>query len=894
MEPTPTFNNTTLKTPPIIPTMTQTTEHLKDRMPNIKRVVTIKAGHQHAIYCPVTKVPLTIRYSFHTEEHSINFGILKTNNSVQNSPNPNIVIHRNCSKESILEEEEEEEGKGKGKGKDNDDETPLTPPTNFSSQTTTILSMKKYSSIDLPNGMIENSITITEKGTFIFVWCNSFSYKNEKHVSLSLQYSAATTTTVTTPSSPITLITPQPPTTNPSKGSIFWKRKESFPLRRWSKKFFLLQRDTLKWWNNIFDYEMGAEPRSSFDICSCSSLTQIPGKWLIILEFSKSPTSATTKKIIQIRSLTQEQFDTWRAALRLLIENKEDHSLMLSGYQDRITESISTNRLLLSRLREEVREGDDGGAGRFLRPMEQAFHSLDDLFHCLDDYARSLSLSPASSTASLNSLSLLASPASSAMSSMPSSTTSSLIDPNEVFEDEVVVSSNSNGNGAGNGNGNGISGASGEDAFYDTEEYIEVEDDEKAANSTEIQEFRRDLPHVPSECKVSLGQIFFQNLGKPMSMPVALNEPITILQKMAEDFEWGGTLLPRIADSAPAAAVTTGTGNVVDPVIYKMSLVAAFAISSYSSSQWRMSRKPFTCMLGETYELKRSLVDSTYRSLEGEGFTFLAEKISHKPLAVAAFARSDRRKDGWQWWTYQVMKNSHKGSTMDLRPEGLVNLRTVVGDDDRPSSSSSSHYQWNKVITSAKNVFSTTGKRLEHSGLMEINLLDSSYSCKINFKPNKNAKDPSLCNQIEGRLLFKGRETGYNLVGYWDLYVDLVDSQMVKIERLWTIEHLVDDATMIDIRKWYGFTPWTLSLNDPLHGYSKPLPPSDSRFRTDQRAVEQGDHVLAGSEKLRLEALQRQQLKHFKPRWFCKASDGVTYEIRDNEEYWCSLRNNGK
>lgn len=873
MEATPTFNNTTLKTPPMIPTMTQTTEHLRDEMPKIKRVVTIKAGHQHAIYCPVTKVPLTIRYSFHTEEHSISFGILKTNNSVQSSPSSNVVIHQNCSKESILEEEE----------KDNDDDTPLTPPTNFSSQTTTILSMRKYSSIDLPNGMIENSITITEKGTFIFVWCNSFSYKNEKHVSLSLEYSAATTT----PSSPITP-TPQPPTTNPSKGSIFWKRKESFPLRRWSKKFFLLQRDTLKWWNNIFDYEMGEEPRSSFCISSCSSLTQIPGKWLIILEFSKSPTSATTKKIIQIRSLTQEQFDTWRAALRLLIENKEDHSLLLSGYQDRITESISTNRLLLSRLREEVREGDDGGAGRFLRPMEQAFHSLDDLFHCLDDYARSLSLSPASSTASLSSSSLLASPASSAMSSVPSSTTSSLIDPNEVFEDEVVVAGNGIG---GIGNDNGVGG---EYAFYDTEEYIEDDDvdDDKAANLTKIQAFRRDLPHVPSECKVSLGQIFFQNLGKPMSMPVALNEPITILQKIAEDFEWGGTLLPRIADSA-AAAVISGTGNVVDPAIYKMSLVAAFAISSYSSSQWRMSRKPFTCMLGETYELKRNLVDSTYRSLEGEGFTFLAEKISHKPLAVAAFAQSDRRKDGWQWWTYQVMRNSHKGSTMDLRPEGLVNLRTIGGSDD-PSFSSSLHYQWNKVITSAKNVFSTTGKRLEHCGLMEINLLDSSYSCKLNFKPNKNAKDPSLCNQIEGKLLFKGRETGYNLVGYWDLYVDLVDSQMVKIERLWTIEHLVDDATMIDIRKWYGFTPWTLSLNDPLHGYSKPLPPSDSRCRTDQRAVEQGDHVLAGSEKLRLEALQRQQLKHFKPRWFCKASDGVTYEIRDNEEYWCSLRNNGK
>lgn len=803
----------------ITPKLKSTVEHLQEEFPKVQRIVTIKAGHQHAIYCPVNIVPAFINYSFHTEEHSINFAILKAN-CEDNLSTEGIIIHQNCSKESIFDDA------------DDDDDAPPSP----SPHTKTILDLKRYSSIDLPNGKIENSISITEKGIYIFIWCNSFSYSKEKHISLSIQYCIQQSQQLK-------------PIIDPSKGSIFWKRKDTFPLKRWSKKFFLLQKNELKWWNNIFDYEISSledDKSSSINLSNCSSITQIPSKLTLIIQYGKA------SKILQIRSLSLEQFDVWKTALHSLIEHKEDnHSLILSGYQDRIATSLATNRLLLSHLRDEVRKGDDGSAGRFLKPMESAFHSLDDLFHCLDDYAGALSISPANSptTSTTSSFSSMTSSPSSHAPSLFSSTASSLIDPNEVFEDDM------------------------ENDFYDTEEYNNECDDTIIPLRTRKQEFRDKLPHIPSECKVSLGQIFIQNLGKPMSMPVALNEPITILQKLAEDFEWGGVLLHRIIEKEIPSPILK---SITDHNIYRMSLVAAFAISSYSSSQWRMSRKPFTCLLSETYELRRDLVDSSYSAIKGEGFRFLAEKISHKPLAVAAYARSDNL--DWEWWTYQIMKNSHKGSTMDLRPEGMVNLR--IGEVSQKQ-----HYQWNKVITSAKNVFSTTGKRLEHNGVMEISLLNSSYSCLINFKPN-NIKDISLCNQISGRILNYGKDTGFYIIGYWDLYIDLVDSKMIKIERLWSIEHLIGDASLKEMRKYYGFNPWTLSLNDPLYGFSHPLPPTDSRMRTDQRALEMGDLVLAGSEKLRLEAIQRKNLKDFEPEWFIKTSKG-DYEIKDKEEgYW--------
>ena len=64
------------------------------------------------------------------------------------------------------------------------------------------------------------------------------------------------------------------------------------------------------------------------------------------------------------------------------------------------------------------------------------------------------------------------------------------------------------------------------------------------------------------------------------------------------------------------------------------------------------------------------------------------------------------------------------------------------------------------------------------------------------------------------------------------------------------------------------------------------LPPTDSRLRPDQRALENGDVRLAESEKLRVEEAQRErrrQGRDRKPRWFRKDTKG---EWIYNGGYW--------
>ena len=51
----------------------------------------------------------------------------------------------------------------------------------------------------------------------------------------------------------------------------------------------------------------------------------------------------------------------------------------------------------------------------------------------------------------------------------------------------------------------------------------------------------------------------------------------------------------------------------------------------------------------------------------------------------------------------------------------------------------------------------------------------------------------------------------------------------------------------------YFFTNFTLQLNNLPEGLKEKLPPTDSRLRPDQRAVEEGDFDRAGAEKNRLE-----------------------------------------
>lgn len=87
--------------------------------------------------------------------------------------------------------------------------------------------------------------------------------------------------------------------------------------------------------------------------------------------------------------------------------------------------------------------------------------------------------------------------------------------------------------------------------------------------------------------------------GHPLRHPqVNFNEPLSMLQRLTEDLEYHHLL-----DKAVNCTSS----------VEQMCLVAAFSVSSYSTTVHRIA-KPFNPMLGETFELDR-LEDMGLRSL---------------------------------------------------------------------------------------------------------------------------------------------------------------------------------------------------------------------------------------------------------------------------------------
>jgi hypothetical protein len=78
-----------------------------------------------------------------------------------------------------------------------------------------------------------------------------------------------------------------------------------------------------------------------------------------------------------------------------------------------------------------------------------------------------------------------------------------------------------------------------------------------------------------------------------------------------------------------------------------------------------------------------------------------------------------------------------------------------------------------------------------------------------------------------------------------------------------------------DYEVYYGFSRFAMELNEVLPDEASMLAPTDSRFRPDQRLLEEGKINEAELEKSRVETLQRDRRKkreaakeECKPVWF--------------------------
>ncbi|OAJ40675.1 hypothetical protein BDEG_24382 [Batrachochytrium dendrobatidis JEL423] len=355
-----------------------------------------------------------------------------------------------------------------------------------------------------------------------------------------------------------------------------------------------------------------------------------------------------------------------------------------------------------------------------------------------------------------------------------------------------------------------------------------------ANSATQVIKRRVKLPAPACSMQnVSILSILRNNVGKDLStvtMPIVLNEPISLLQKLCEELEY--------SDLLDTAAHTT------DPVD-RLCYIAGFVVSGYSSTVYRAARKPFNPLLGETFEFIRP----------DKGFKFVSEKVSHHPPVMACYAESKN----YRIFQDSLLKTKFWGKSMELNNTGTVHLEFPALNEE---------YVWSKVTTSMRNLFAPS-RYLEHHGIMKISSLTTGYCCELTFK--ESGYFTSANNEVVGAVFNPRGQKVISLCGKWDhSFNKFLDSAPDKLQVIWRASPFPSDQA-----DNYGFTQFAVELNEITPDIVNMLPSTDVRYRPDQRMYEEGKAEQAEEEKLRLEQKQRETRKameasgkQWTPQWF--------------------------
>ncbi|KAF7592830.1 hypothetical protein BBP40_012365 [Aspergillus hancockii] len=357
--------------------------------------------------------------------------------------------------------------------------------------------------------------------------------------------------------------------------------------------------------------------------------------------------------------------------------------------------------------------------------------------------------------------------------------------------------------------------------------------------------------------RISLWGILKSMIGKDMTkmtLPVSFNEPTSLLQRVAEDLEYADLL-----------DVAADRSDPVERLVY----VAAYAASEYASTIGRVA-KPFNPLLGETFEYVRP----------DKGYRFFVEQVSHHPPIGAAWAESPK----WDYYGESALKSKFYGKSFDINLLGTWFLKL------RPASGGEELYTWKKVTSSVIGII-TGSPTVDNYGLMEIKNWTTGEVCYLDFKPR--GWKASSAYQVSGKVVDKNGSPKWSIGGRWNdkIYarhtpgyeadVSSQDPESSKTLLVWQCHPRPNGVP-------FNLTPFVITLNALPEGLKQHLPPTDTRLRPDQRAMEEGEYDLAATEKHRVEEKQRAkrreretQGEEYQPKFFTRTKCSIT-----GEEYW--------
>ncbi|KAH7365710.1 hypothetical protein KP509_18G041900 [Ceratopteris richardii] len=379
-------------------------------------------------------------------------------------------------------------------------------------------------------------------------------------------------------------------------------------------------------------------------------------------------------------------------------------------------------------------------------------------------------------------------------------------------------------------------------------------DTDNVSEGDDYEQPRSRLPAPrPLQRGFSLWSVLKNAIGKDLNhitMPATINEPLSVLQRCAEELQYS-YLLEKASNH--------------DDSIERLVWVSLFACATYHGSPHR-DAKPFNPLLGETYE---------WQSVDGR-LRFIAEQVSHHP-PVLAFHSENLISDYTIYGEVEV-KNRFWGKSVEVFPAGRVHLRIPRHND---------HYSWSKITTCIHNV--VVGKLwIDNYGELVICNHETGEVSRIRFHKATGKEQ----GRLTGKIFDKKGTLMCSLIGNYMKQISIIP------EASWSQKNIYGDMKCLwkcpappeDYDQQYCFSRFTIGLNELTPELRDALPPTDSRFRSDQRALEDGHLDKATPEKIRLEEKQRESSRRRKDRgeewrctWFNQRVPG-TSQVKTGED----------
>jgi len=345
---------------------------------------------------------------------------------------------------------------------------------------------------------------------------------------------------------------------------------------------------------------------------------------------------------------------------------------------------------------------------------------------------------------------------------------------------------------------------------------------------------RKQLPH---EQIYGASITFVSILTK--GLPICVFEPLGDVQAATEESRYAKQFVNKMPSTE-------------DPMD-RMALLCAFIVSGYSGMVGRR-RKPFNPLLGETYDY-----------ISEDGWRYHGEQVSHHPAITACHT------EGPEWELFQALQGKVSFTLNSVSITSILPVRLKFANGDE--------YSWNKVTTTIQNARAEAqNRRVVNEGEMTIKS-NTGVQAKLTFYANED-------NTVAGEIVRTQDSTILcRLVGSWDKGMEKVLPNNRSSKMFEPIPSSKDAVN------YYGFSDFAMALNE-IHDYEHPyLPVTDSRYRPDQRHLENGEPKLTEQVKKKLESAQRKRanLVHT-PVWFQKEYDEFTGEFlwHSNKQYWIS------